>query len=396
MFRTAQNFSRGKIVKIGGGGQSGFTLVEHLVVIAIIGVLIALLLPAVQAAREAARRMQCANNEKQWGLAIHNHHDAFNTIPPHGLRFGTGPKKNVTPADTTNPEIYENATTASALARVLPFIEAANVVLGTDFSQITTGHYKSSDNPYYNDIKAVKLACILCPSSDDSTIDHTIQGEWAPGNYVVCVGSGTGENSVHGKVAGTTVVVPLKTDGAFYKANNSGSEGPVSAGNTCENSNGDHGFESMTDGTSNTMMLSEALVYRSSLNGQAPSAMVCSRLTLDVDSGLGNPDLVALTQAAATVGGKQNRCESWLSSRWDHSVYNAYLLPNQKDACGLGNINATTTPADNKRRGFFKATSQHVSGVNVCNGDGSVRFISDSIALTIWRAMSTSNGGEVQ
>jgi prepilin-type processing-associated H-X9-DG protein len=107
-----------------------------------------------------------------------------------------------------------------------------------------------------------------------------------------------------------------------------------------------------------------------------------------------DPNLVTFTQAAATVGGKQNRCESWLSSRWDHSVYNAYLLPNQKDACGLTNINATTEPADGKKRAFVKATSNHPGGVNVAFGDGSIRLVTNSVELNIWRAISTASNGE--
>src|SRR5262245_13487842 len=90
-------------------GRRGFTLVELLVVIAIIGILVSLLLPAVQAAREAARRIKCANNLKQYGLAIHNYHDVYNSLPPGGLW-------NVSSLDWGIPA-------PSWQVRVMPFME---------------------------------------------------------------------------------------------------------------------------------------------------------------------------------------------------------------------------------------------------------------------------------
>ena len=95
-------------------GRRGFTLVELLVVIAIIGILVALLLPAVQAAREAARRMQCGNNLKQLGLALHNYHDTYKTFPPNGMQVGATPLNNTT---------WTDASKGSELVKLLPFLE---------------------------------------------------------------------------------------------------------------------------------------------------------------------------------------------------------------------------------------------------------------------------------
>ena len=101
-------------------GKKGFTLVELLVVIAIIGILVALLLPAVQAAREAARRMSCSNNLKQFGLALHNYHDVHKTFP-----YGTNP--HIDPAwQTQCPK-------GSQLFKLMPFMEQDNIYDLVDF-----------------------------------------------------------------------------------------------------------------------------------------------------------------------------------------------------------------------------------------------------------------------
>src|ERR1041384_5348025 len=99
--------------------RHAFTLVELLVVIAIIGILVALLLPAVQAAREAARRMQCSNNLKQYGLALHNYHDVYKSFPIGGI------------GGWAADHYYK----LSWQARVIPFIEQAGIFSSIDFSK---------------------------------------------------------------------------------------------------------------------------------------------------------------------------------------------------------------------------------------------------------------------
>ena len=353
---------------------AGFTLVELLVVIAIIGILISLLLPAVQAAREAARRMQCSNNLKQWGLAMHNHHDTFNTLPPHGTEYCTGP------VSSSDPTVVNDKTDGgtSALARSLPYIEAGNVSAGKDFSISMFCGPGSSINSYYNDVKDIQLPFFRCPSDGDITIGSVSPSAntTAPGNYVVCVGSGTGElNSLSNE----------KTDGTFYKARNK----------IGEKTNGDRGLASMSDGTSNTMMISEALFGSPSLVGNvdltdmtaSEKGKIFQRSILDgtqtpaADAGA-NEDLVAFCAAVTKTQGKQERCASWLSCRWDHSVFNAYLTPNQSNA-------SSYWKKGSPNRSFLKATSNHTGGVNAVYGDGSVHFVSDSIDRVVWANLAT-------
>lgn len=137
---------------------TGFTLVELLVVIAIIGVLVALLLPAVQAAREAARRMQCSNNLKQLGLAVHNYHDAFKSFP-------LGASHARLPGDyvwgTKNAKHH-----GSFLVALLPYIEQLNLYTRCDFEVDTV---MDSALPGGTKVHSVSIATLLCPSDPDKS-----------------------------------------------------------------------------------------------------------------------------------------------------------------------------------------------------------------------------------
>jgi len=134
--------------------RTGFTLVELLVVIAIIGILVALLLPAVQAAREAARRIECGNNLKQIGLALHHYHQALETLPPGGI---------ILPDDTRRGSMH---------VRLLPYIEQQVIYDQIDFSRNIYSQTTADGTRF----AAVKLATYVCPSDQ--------QGPNASGNVM--------------------------------------------------------------------------------------------------------------------------------------------------------------------------------------------------------------------
>jgi prepilin-type N-terminal cleavage/methylation domain-containing protein/prepilin-type processing-associated H-X9-DG protein len=195
--------------------RPGFTLVELLVVIAIIGILIALLLPAVQAAREAARRIQCTNHQKQLGLAMHNYHDVHQVFP-YGYRDE---------ANTTHRRDcwYQ---------RILPFIEQAPYY--AQYEAYPTLYIFGSYTP--RSIQGVVVATMMCPS-DPSGPAYGGGGsdDGFQGNYAVCAGGGVGTTTIDMNVL-------VSDPGGLF--------GPLSK----------RGMRDCVDGTSNQLLLSEGMI----------------------------------------------------------------------------------------------------------------------------------------
>jgi len=326
-----------------------FTLVELLVVIAIIGMMIALLLPAVQAAREAARRVQCSNHQKQWGIALHNYHDVHNSFPKLG-----------------NTHISD--WTYSVQAHLLPFIEGANIYAQIDHEKPLfvehDGHYHL--NGYYAELVRAVIGVLRC-SSDGGPYNFEFEleehGTYTPvsgGNYVVCTGTGTGTN----------IDVRFRTDGSFNCLET-----------LC--------LACLTSGTSNTMVFSETLVGApgARLNGTRDTVLsgkMYQRYIGQIRTPYATPTADPYVLPAPDMETFANlerwfgrRANCWIVGSAVDTSYNAYQLPNARypdvHASGIG---------------ILSARSNHPGGVNVTFGDGSTRFTADSVSLDVWRESS--------
>jgi prepilin-type N-terminal cleavage/methylation domain-containing protein len=333
--------------------RRGFTLIELLVVIAIIAVLIALLLPAVQSAREAARRAQCTNNLKQIGLAMHNYESVHNKLPPgrKGTSWGTW------------------------LVFILPQMEQTAVANAFNFN----GNNTVGRGPFDTDFRffgavnvtvaATQLNAFLCPSDVMSS----------PHDRSFVIGGNTFYATQHNYVAnfGNSMILQPSVYPIGAQASDPGAVSfggapftdigspfvDIASVNFPPPSLGlrDIGFNGILDGTSNTMLVSETVIGFN----------------------------------------KDSRGFVWWG---DGATYETYLPPNSSapdrvdGGCSYPyqqNPPCLHLTSAQEIESTFAARSRHVGGVHTVLADGSVRFVKNSINLNVWRALSTTQGGEI-
>lgn len=328
--------------------MKGFTLVELLVVIAIIGILIALLLPAVQAAREAARRMQCSNNVKQMMLGIHNYHDVFNAVPGACM---SGPYDTFGLSISLLPFIEQQARFDSIMER-----RRAAVIAAGDNNAGPGFYSDGSAEPCLAGI----ISAYSCPS-DGAAKQPLYSNRQTVNSYVSCWGD------YYGRAGHDTLRWPN-----FTPWPNSGwtdQRGVFGNGNTYKN------MSAITDGTSNSIAVSENAV-----TSRADSATIRGGVTRAALGSLDSNPLACQnardpSKPRALTGPFSTTVRGMFSSGLPaHSAFVTVLAPNSPSCDGEdfwgGGMNAW---------GIYTANSFHPGGVHVGLMDGSVFFASETI-----------------
>jgi len=353
---------RSCLFKRGGG----FTLVELLVVIAIIGILIALLLPAVQAAREAARRSQCTNNLKQLGIAVHTYHDTYSKFPCMGY-----PLPNVGTGDRG---------ALSGIVGLLPFMEQKAL-----YDKIAAGDPTAGIPPFGPgtgaswvvwDVSPASLRCPSDPGKRDDTDQRFFNYGFSQGDDYI---------NLHGND-------PKNTRGMFgYQIW--------------------YSTQNVEDGLSNTVAMSEFLRQGWASMTVSTAKTMDHRLGIAQITGIGSMAPIAAYSVTdgkyfiAPTQGLHRRGSRWVRGNAPVVVVNTIIPPN--GPCAGDDPTGGTTYTN----GFYPPGSGHPGGANVLFGDGSVRFISDTIDTGnlsqvssntyygpsyygVWGALGSKAGGE--
>ena len=338
--------------RVDAAAKHGFTLVELLVVITIIGVLIALLLPAVQAAREAARRVQCTNNLKQIGLAINNFENQNKALP-------AGVAYTWVNCSTVSIE-------ASTFLIIMPFVEEGGLAAQYSF---TTRPYNAPNLA----LLKTQIPCYLCPS--DNAAGRLMSGSYSRANYAACFGTSTWGGDHMDTYSHNHML--LDPDSFVSSGKSLNMYALETAGVfRCQGQSTGRQMRDITDGTSNTIMASEVLA------GEVDTGTVDER-------GL---------WFLFCMGG----------ATYTHKYPPNSFTPNTPigttDPLGdvmTGTCNSTSSdmPCGSRSTNYYvddycSARSRHPDGVNTVFVDGHVSFYNNETNLTVWQALATIAGGE--
>jgi prepilin-type N-terminal cleavage/methylation domain-containing protein/prepilin-type processing-associated H-X9-DG protein len=371
-----------------------FTLVELLVVIAIIGVLIALLLPAVQKVREAASRTSCLNNLKQIALAAHNHHDTFKKFP-------YGSKYDQEGAFTWTQNVWAFIEQDNALSRY-PFVNAPWILdYANDYQNFAPSTLPDSSTLPLPDPSARNAlrSVFNCPSDTASAqIAESGDPSWANprGNYQGCIGSGNmygADPTATGTTSGFVAPTNGPGKGVFALRFNQSYDNPKdqASGTTPVLYTR---IQDIADGTSNTVMFSEGLSSSvanwGGVQGVIEEMDVGGALfsTFDTPNST-NPDVVVLCANATSAGRNVGELPDQNYKAPCISTLNG-VTPNLIPP----NYTANPNPWSDYTQWRSAARSKHPGGVNAAFADGSVRFVTNNVDLVTWRALGTKAGGE--
>lgn len=332
--------------------RSGFTLIELLVVIAIIAVLISLLLPAVQSAREAARRAQCVNNLKQLGLAVHNYESANGSFPT-GRIYGPRPGR---PA-TDFPTIFAGAQGTTWFCLMMPYIEQTNLANGFNYTLGSEGPTTPLPTGFFanSTVSTTKISSFQCPSDEPRVF--RINPGYAGGvlsGFAMTKGNYAGNwgNASWGQDLGGNAVLK-----AAYQKSAFGHTSVL--------------ISQFTDGTSNSILIGEVI--------QGAEYDARGMMWSTVMGGC------SYTSRFTPNGTKDS-----------FDLKNGYdQMPNAPGLFCVNEARLPCQPGNSDSDQFAGSRSRHPGGVNIAFADGSVRFLKDSVNGATWNALHSIKAGEV-
>lgn len=375
--------------------RRGFTLIELLVVVAIIAVLVSLLLPAVQSARESARRAQCQNNLRQLGLAMHNYQTQQGTFPPLVQNGGLNVWGNTYGQAGLYFDPWPLDWTASLLGQLdqMPLYNQLNWYVSSGWA----GFGSFGWDPQNTSVLSVQIKTLLCPSE---TLNRPSIGPGTRKNYVANFGGPANFYAWSGMLVPLKDNPPFDYAGVYWNQNSGTTFGP----------------EAVLDGMTQTAMFSETLigtppagpislsaaaprqvVYEwqvpiSNFWDQGPQGGVQALLFYRMCNAIPGPTLSKNYTASVLYPANGN---IWMAAnaasclKWD--AYNHFMPPNTWGCAALNNFYAT---AYGEFMDAIPPACNHPGGINIGFADGSVRWLKNSIQYQVWWALGTRNGNE--